>query len=102
MPRRSLAIVVSFAVPLTFALELIAAPFVSAGDPCYHGFQMPALTVSTDTHPYTASGLWVRLAIESLLAAWDGRLATRDRSHVRSDPGDSLTAVVIETGSKRT
>ena len=24
---------------------LAAAPFVSAGDPCYHGFEMPATTV---------------------------------------------------------
>jgi plastocyanin len=29
-------------------LWLIAVPLVSAGDPCYHGFEMPAATVASD------------------------------------------------------
>jgi plastocyanin len=49
MFRRRLSLVGSLAVPLMFAVGLVVAPRVSAGDPCYHGFQMPALTVSTDT-----------------------------------------------------
>jgi plastocyanin len=30
-------------------LWLVAVPAVSAGDPCYHGFEMPAATVASDS-----------------------------------------------------
>jgi plastocyanin len=34
-----------FATPVLAILWLVSAPTASAGDPCYHGFQMPATTI---------------------------------------------------------
>jgi plastocyanin len=49
MFRRSLTLVGSLTVPVLLGLGLVVAPRVSAGDPCYHGFDIPALTIGSDT-----------------------------------------------------
>ena len=50
--RRRLASLLGLGAVLSAAiLWLVAAPIVSAGDPCYHGFEMPkATTVGGDDH----------------------------------------------------
>jgi plastocyanin len=46
---RRLAPLLALAAMLSvLTLWLIAVPLVSAGDPCYHGFEMPAATVASD------------------------------------------------------
>jgi plastocyanin len=48
MVRRVARIVGLLTVPSLLAVGLLAAPTVLAGDPCYHGFDLPARTVGTD------------------------------------------------------
>jgi plastocyanin len=48
MRRRLTALLGLVGTGSVLAAWLVAAPIVSAGDPCYHGFDMPADTASTD------------------------------------------------------
>jgi len=47
--NRVASVIGLLAVPLLMAVALAAAPAVMAGDPCYHGFVIPARTTGTDT-----------------------------------------------------
>jgi plastocyanin len=49
MRRRLTALIGLVGSGAVLAAWLVAAPIVSAGDPCYHGFDMPKDTASTDT-----------------------------------------------------
>jgi plastocyanin len=49
MRRRLAALIGLVGSAAVLTAWLVAAPIVSAGDPCYHGFDMPADTASTDT-----------------------------------------------------
>jgi plastocyanin len=49
MRRRLTALLGLVATGTVLAVWLVAAPIVSAGDPCYHGFDMPKDTAATAT-----------------------------------------------------
>ena len=50
MTRSLRALLAPFLVALTLPVALLVAPAaVVAGDPCYHGFELPATTVSTSS-----------------------------------------------------
>jgi len=48
MSRRLAALVGLLALPVLLLIGLVAAPAVSAGDPCYHGFTIPPRTTASE------------------------------------------------------